>query len=99
MPGPAPRPPAALNLLRLAQVTQDAPVRLPGTGVRALILTVPHGGVPGGAVVCMDGELLIDFDDGGFAHLKSGDACALDRPHQLRPLRGRCAALLVEGTR
>lgn len=95
MPGPPPRPPAALNVLRLAKVTPDSAVWLPATNLRALHLTRPFAGVAGGAVMCLEGELLIDFEGGAFLHLRSGEACALPSSHRLLPARGTCTALLV----
>ncbi|AWN23531.1 hypothetical protein DKM44_10090 [Deinococcus irradiatisoli] len=96
MPGPAPQPPAALHLARLAKVTPDRRVRVPGSPLEALYLTRAQPQAPaGGAAVCMEGELLIDFADGSFVHLRPGEACALALPHRLLPARGSCTALLV----
>ncbi|WP_420596441.1 hypothetical protein [Deinococcus sp.] len=97
MPGPAPQPPAALNLRRLSQVTPNQAVTLPGTLLRAVHLTAPCWGQAGGAAICLDGELLIDFADGAFVLLRPGEACALPLAHQLRPARGHCTALLSNG--
>jgi len=97
LPGPPPQPPAALHLTRLAKVTPDQPVWLPGTGLRALHLTRAHVGEAGGAVLCLEGELLIDFADGAFLHLRSGEACSLGLAHRLLPARRHCTALHIGG--
>lgn len=97
MPGPPPSPPAALHLTRLAKVTPDSAVWLPGTGLQALHLTRAHAGEAGGAVICLEGELLIDFAGGAFLHLRPGEACALPLAYRLLPARGQCTALRVGG--
>ncbi|TSA86129.1 hypothetical protein FNU79_08060 [Deinococcus detaillensis] len=99
MPSLPPHPPAALNVLRLAKVTPDVAVWLPATNLRALHLTRPTSGAAGGAVICSEGELLIDFEGGAFLHLRQGEACALPSAHRLLPARGTCTVLLVaQGT-
>ncbi len=95
MPGPPPQPPAALHLARLAKVTPDQRVLVPGSTLQALHLTRAQPGLSGGAAVCLEGELLVDFADGSFLHLRPGEACALPQAHRLLPARERCTALLV----
>lgn len=96
MPGPLPQPPAALHLLRLAKATPNHAVWLPETALAALHLTEPQTGSAGGAVICLEGELLIDFEGGAFVHLKEGEACALPAAYRLMPIRQDCTVLKVE---
>jgi hypothetical protein len=94
VPGPAPVAPAALHLLRLARVTPDQAVLLPGTGLRALHLTTAQAGPAGGAVICLDGELIVDLAGGAFVRLRAGEACALSAAHSLLPVLASCTVLL-----
>lgn len=97
MPTPPPHTPDVLHLLRLAQTVPDEAVTLPHSRARVLWLRqqqpLPHAT----SVLCLQGEVIIDFAGGGFVQLHSGELCALSSTaNSALPVLKEALLLLLE---
>ncbi|WP_394650021.1 hypothetical protein [uncultured Deinococcus sp.] len=97
-PPPRARPevPQALHFVRLAQGSPGQWVVLPGGALQVLGLAgKADGGAQRGWLLCLHGEVLLDFPDGNFVRLRPGEGYAATGPWEALPTRTGSVLLLV----
>ena len=93
---PRPEVPQALHFVRLAQGSPGQWVALPGGALRVLGLAGKTDGAgERGWLLCLHGEVLLDFPDGNFVRLRSGEGYAAAGSWEALPTRAGSVLLLV----
>ncbi len=95
MPTPPPHPPEVLRLMRLAQTMPDGAFGLPGVQAAALLIRQAQPLPRAQSVLCLQGEVILDFADGGFVRLRACEVCTVTQPTSALPVQGEALLLLL----